>query len=402
VMWLDNQGIASATRTVNLSGGGTVTITAYFLNKDPNERTTLNVLSDPATIGTFTYTLYGYDMGVPVNPTVYNSIDAVVVTTASSNSWDWKFERWENGSINQTRSVDMTPFTGSTMDITAYFSFIERLPKYYYITSSSDAFTTITPYGVTELLKGGSQRYYFSAADGNVISGVLIDGRPITVSQLKLGYFTFNDVRSNHTIEVFGKETRSDMSLTIDIKGNGYAEYSINRGEFVKYTGPVSIPEYADITLIAHPDEGYEFIEWRDGAVIMDERAISYFDVQSSIGLELYFSHDDSSSWNMNSLLWLFLLVIVLLILAGLIFWFLFYYKRMYEVIKAGHSAEIIGKERARRKKEYAFSVAKGATGKASYKVGENGVWKTATPNGNGEYVIPKDEVTDAITIEMR
>jgi uncharacterized membrane protein YqiK len=102
------------------------------------------------------------------------------------------------------------------------------------------------------------------------------------------------------------------------------------------------------------------------------------------------------------SLFWWFLVVIALLIIAGLILWFLLFYKRMYEVIKVGHSAAIIGKDKARRKKAYTFTIKGGYLGTVSYKVGENGMWKALHPDANGMYTIPKGEVVDKVTIEQR
>jgi len=34
--------------------------------------------------------------------------------------------------------------------------------------------------------------------------------------------------------------------------------------------------------------------------------------------------------------------------------------------------------------------------------VGEEGQWKNVLPNEGGEYTIPKGEITDTVTIELR
>jgi hypothetical protein len=91
-----------------------------------------------------------------------------------------------------------------------------------------------------------------------------------------------------------------------------------------------------------------------------------------------------------------------LLILALFLFWFLFYYRRTYDVIKVGHGDEIIGKDRVRRKSEYTFTLAGGPSGKVSYRIGEDGDWIILKPNAQGEYTVPKGVVTDTLMIEHR
>jgi len=70
-------------------------------------------------------------------------------------------------------------------------------------------------------------------------------------------------------------------------------------------------------------------------------------------------------------------------------------------VIKIEGSVEIVGKDRVRKKHAYTFHL-EGGSGAVVYKIGEEGEWKTLLPGPEGEYVIPKGEITDTVWIERR
>jgi len=88
-------------------------------------------------------------------------------------------------------------------------------------------------------------------------------------------------------------------------------------------------------------------------------------------------------------------------LLAGLLFFFLVYYRRSYEVVKVEGSARIIGKERAKWRRTYIFTIEGGPAGNVSYSIGdkEDKVWKALSPNEDNEYFIPKCDVVGKITI---
>jgi hypothetical protein len=62
----------------------------------------------------------------------------------------------------------------------------------------------------------------------------------------------------------------------------------------------------------------------------------------------------------------------------------------------------IVGKDRTRRKRAYHFTIEGEALGTVSYRVGEDGEWKTLSPRSDREYVIPRGEIIDDVTIEHR
>ncbi len=80
----------------------------------------------------------------------------------------------------------------------------------YYITSSADENSTITPSGVVSVTYGGSQTFSYSAKAGRTISSVLVDGRSTSIT----GSYTFGNVNANHTIAVASSESTPSPTPT--------------------------------------------------------------------------------------------------------------------------------------------------------------------------------------------
>ncbi len=87
-----------------------------------------------------------------------------------------------------------THFTANCT-LTANF---RQLPTQYTIMASSDAHSTISPSGAVPVAAGGSQQFSMSANTGYHILGVFVDG----VSQGSIPSYSFDDVRTEHTISV--------------------------------------------------------------------------------------------------------------------------------------------------------------------------------------------------------
>ena len=111
---------------------------------------------------------------------------------------------------------------------------------------------------------------------------------------------------------------------------------------------------------------------------------------------------DDVGGDGKNSILWWILLLAALLLLVGFLIWFFLYYRRRYDVIKVAHNVNIVGKDRVRRKGSYSFTIDGAFSGTVSYKIGEEGTWKPITPGNDGVFTIPRGEITDDVTIEVR
>jgi len=217
--------------------------------------------------------------------------------------------------------------------------------RLYYIKASSDGSSMIYHSGTVAVPKGANEKFVFSAKTGYKISAVLIDGVPLTRAEIDKGSYTFFDVIANHTIVV-----------TSTVKGSGDDE--------------------------------------------IDDGAKGGGDADDKGG-----DADDKTGLNGIKWPWWVLLVIGILFLAGIFWWFLFYYRRKYDVIKVESEAiTIIGDDKVRRKTAYHFTVEGKVSGDIYYRIGydDDAVWKIITPDQNNEYTIPRKEVVNDITIELR
>ncbi|MCL2149310.1 MAG: hypothetical protein FWH47_08250, partial [Methanomassiliicoccaceae archaeon] len=197
--------------------------------------------------------------------------------------------------------------------------------------------------------------------------------------------------------------------LTVNVSGPGHADYGMNGRSFVTYTQPVPLPRNSYVNLVAYADEGYHFKAWRVGSQEYTDPSVFFDDVSSSMVVELVFEKDGSGGGGggifgggdglSGAALWA-VAALALLLAAGLLIWFLFFWRRSYEVVKVQSSANIIGKDRARRRSRYEFEVE--GPGSVSYRVGEDGPWKPLSPGPDGGYAIPREDVIDKLTIEAR
>ncbi|MCL2032123.1 MAG: hypothetical protein FWG96_02475 [Methanomassiliicoccaceae archaeon] len=319
----------------------------------------------------------------------------------------YEFEKYVIDSADNLLNPANVSITGD-MSVTAVFTYAPPVPpstSSYNIKATSDAGSTISPSGTVAVTRGASQTFHFAAAAGYHISEVIVDGMGLSQAEIDLGYYTFRNVNMSHSIEV--RSAEGGITLEIRITGSGHAEYSVNGAPFAVYGQPVFLTQFSDLTLTAYPVEGYKFIGWKVGSQESPDSTISFDNVMESMVVYLIFEKDGSGGsaggglfGGADSALWWIAAAAILLLAAGALFWFLFFWRRAYDVIKVQSSASIIGKDKARRNKPYEFTVE--GSGQAAYRVGEDGVWKPVPSGPGGEYVIPKNDVTDTLTIEVR
>lgn len=84
--------------------------------------------------------------------------------------------------------------------------------------------------------------------------------------------------------------------LTVNIKGDGYVEYSIDGAEFVKYAGTVKVPVDATVTLRAYADDGYVLRSW-SGYVSSTDSEITIDAVTGTVTLTVTFAKEMDSLW---------------------------------------------------------------------------------------------------------
>jgi hypothetical protein len=419
---IDNNGNTTTScavpTTVDLKND--ITVTAYFIDQSDYENGyyRVNVDIEPDRAGSLTITGDdGVVYGKLYKDGYINVAKSVVKVTLKAESVrpGYQFDRYEIADptiiYDNPVEFDIADFMSGyaadePLNMVVYFVPME---KNYYITATSDNGSTISPSGVTVVGRGENQTFYFSAKDGYHITSVTIDNVPISQADIDKGYYTFRNVLMNHFIDVKSSPgdsggQRTDLTLRIDVaEGRGYAEYSIDGSPFVTYTEVVNIPEHADVIVRAYADDGYEFVKWETPNVETSSE-VPFEDVGGSLHLYLYFSGESSPapSSDHNGWLWWILALIILLILVALLLWFLLFYRRYYDVVKvSSQGVTIIGDDRVHRKSKYVFKIEGVFIGKVSYRIGEDGQWKLLIP-ASDEYTIPKGEITDTVTIEVR
>ena len=192
----------------------------------------------------------------------------------------------------------------------------------YYIKATADANTTISPAGTVTVVGGSNAKFTFSAVAGSFIGSVIVDGVYLSQADIDKGYYTFYDVRANHTIQVESRGAKTGILLTVTVaEGKGYAEYSVNGGNFAKYTSSVPIPEGSNVTLRAVAANGYEFAEWREGGIITHSAEVNFSNVTSNVEVSVsFFGEDSSGILSNNMLLYAIIVIAILLVVVVLVF----------------------------------------------------------------------------------
>jgi hypothetical protein len=163
-------------------------------------------------------------------------------------------------------------------------------PKEYTITASASDGATISPVGTVTVGGGASITFTFSAAS------VIVDEIPLSSADVAKKEFTFPRVNANHTIVVKGVAPIRYVNLVIDLsEGSGRADYSINGGQFTRYTAPVPLVEGGSINVKAIADRGYEFKSWWDGMTYFNVADVSFPNNPKDLTLDLRFTGEDPS-----------------------------------------------------------------------------------------------------------
>ena len=117
----------------------------------------------------------------------------------SSGVWQLTFASDWNSLLNETL-VSPLPASRIYLGTTA----VNNATVY----ASSDGCSTISPSGLVNVKYGGNQTFTYSANSGYVISLVLVDGSPASIT----GSYTFTDVEGSHTISVLSSPNSIPIS----------------------------------------------------------------------------------------------------------------------------------------------------------------------------------------------
>lgn len=220
---------AGANGSISPSGRGSVlggTDWRFTITPEAGYRVA-DVVIDGVSMGTLTsYTLYSVKAAHTIS--VSFTLDVYTITASVTN---WNYSIPVNGSITlpgiitvnrgDSRTYTIAPNAGYVVysvlvdgaqkgGITSYtFSGVTAnhtinayvRPITYTITAKAGSGGSISPAGITTIIKGESQTYTITPKAGNHIADVLID----TVSQGPTATWSFSNVTANHTIKVYFK-----------------------------------------------------------------------------------------------------------------------------------------------------------------------------------------------------
>jgi len=205
----------------------------------------------------------------------------------------------------------------------------------YNITATSDSGSNITPSSTVPVMDGDSATFYFSANAGYNVSVVTVDGKMLSQTGIYLGHYTFTNVNADHTISVssIGGMGGNVMLAINVVEGKGYAEYSINGGEFQRYSVPVFIPVNSDLTVIAVADDRCVFSGWGDASGLHKASDYTVYDLTTSVSLDLHFTGANNAGSHL--MLELAIGTVVMLFLIGALVWYDLY-RKTYVLIEGG------------------------------------------------------------------
>ncbi|AIZ57100.1 hypothetical protein Mpt1_c12380 [Candidatus Methanoplasma termitum] len=336
--------LSTGSSSVSVSSGGTLTadfrqeIVTYQLTIETGPGGTVTYsYEDPVTHEIVTGTVG--DGSVGASETI-NVPDGATVTLTPNPGIGYKFTRWQGDITGNAPSVTIS----SAGTVMAVFEQTQTGPKFYFITATADSGSTITPSGKVKVQQGENQTFTFKAKEGYKITEVLIDGLySLTQTEINNGSYTFTNVMSNHTIQVKSVASgpgENDITLTIDIvQGDGYAEYSVNGGNFIRYTEPVTLQVGDDLVVRAFAADGYKFAKWETPNVETSS-VLTFNDLGSSLHLKLYFTTSGPGDiGGHNNFDWRIIVPLIIIALLLLLFFLLWVRSGLFLLVTMGGEA---------------------------------------------------------------
>lgn len=150
-------------------------------------------------------------------------------------------------------------------------------PGTYVITATAGEGGTITPSGMVQVREGNNQTFAIAPNAGYQILDVLVDG----VSQGPLTTYTFENVRSNHTIHASFGPIAAYYTITASAEGNGSIEPP----------GEVRVARGADQTFTMTPNPGYHVADvFVDGFSVGPVSTYTFTNVQTNHTIKAVFA----------------------------------------------------------------------------------------------------------------
>jgi len=261
-----------------LSGSRSYTVSKEGYN---NSTGNVNVDSDESvdvTLTKKTYTLTVNTVGegtVTKNPDKATYTHGEVVQLTANPADNWNFTGWSGDLAGSANPETITMNSDKT--VTANFSIVQ-----YTITASAGTGGTISPSGQVKVNHGSNQSFSISANTGYDIQDVKVDG----ATEGAIGSYTFSNVTSDHTIAA----TFKIKTYTVSVSSNPAEGGSVNGGGTYNHGAQVSCQATAS--------EGYRFVNWTEGGVVVSDNSTFAFNITSNRNLVANFVRVYSVTFN--------------------------------------------------------------------------------------------------------
>ena len=239
-------------------------------------------------------------------------------------------------------------------------------------------------------------------ADGKIYPKADAAPKTITAVDITDNVMVYAVWGYDEKVDIGTTDTEEDQyTLTASVTGHGKIQWSLNSITYEDLTGPLTLSAGTEVYLKAVPGEGMQFFKWTGDLTGSDHTAAMIMDsskaVAADFGSGAYDALSKHSHW------WYLVPLLILLTILAMGYWWWIAAARGREIIVTkvyADDAMIYGDDTASWKTEYTFFVS--GSGKVNYRVGEEGVWKPLEANEGGEYTIPREDVTDHMTVELK
>ncbi|RLL87082.1 InlB B-repeat-containing protein [Mesotoga sp. BH458_6_3_2_1] len=261
-----------------LSGSRSYTVSKEGYN---NSTGNVNVDSDESVDVTLTKKTYTLTVNTVGEGTVTKIPDKAtythgeVVQLTANPADNWNFTGWSGDLAGSANPESITMNSDKT--VTANFSIVQ-----YTITASAGTGGTISPSGQVKVNHGSNQSFSISANTGYDIQDVKVDG----ATEGAIGSYTFSNVTSDHTIAA----TFKIKTYTVSVSSNPAEGGSVNGGGTYNHGAQVSCQATAN--------EGYRFVNWTEGGVVVSDNSTYTFNITSNRNLVANFVRVYSVTFN--------------------------------------------------------------------------------------------------------
>ncbi|MGO8807010.1 MAG: hypothetical protein ACLQO7_10500 [Candidatus Bathyarchaeia archaeon] len=144
-----------------------------------------------------------------LDPNLFNinlTTNVVTISLATAGTLNFQFNQTVTGSFSESGiyAVKFSPNWNAILNI----NFVSNLPSNrqytctappsYYITSSADSNSVISPLGDVMVDSNSTEAFTYSADSGCTLATVIVDGSSVPI----IGSYTFSNIQANHTISV--------------------------------------------------------------------------------------------------------------------------------------------------------------------------------------------------------